>query len=149
MGEPYSPTPGVTLDPYGENRGTLIVLDRIWQPLTAVAPMFTSHGLDAGWMAELWFENGAIVILFANREMGPLGSAQYRVPAAFSVSLHHQFTAPDENGPPFAAMHQGRLLLDPSLDAWPLHENPEPEWLNEWLDRVSRLSAPGQRRAAS
>lgn len=147
---PYSPVDGVELVTFGEARGNLHILDRKW-PVVNVQPTRLRLPLSDGWWVDVPFENGALVLVVADPVGGPENGP------IWYASLHHQFgpspadrfAQEDDDTRPIAGIVDGVLDLHPTLDSWAFHEDPEPEWLIEWLDRVARLECPEQRRAAS
>lgn len=147
MSAPYQPHPDVELIPFGAKRGVLVIDGRPW-PVSGVEPVFLDSGLENGWLAEVRFENGAIVTVAteAERDVETPGHPGYHNRRAFWVGLGTDLMPrSDDDVPWVAALRDGTIVTNPWRDStglqlagcWTTHENPEPWWLNEWLDRVA------------
>lgn len=111
-------------------------------------PVINHEQTRSMWWIEGAMENGARLVFMVSGEL-TLGSGT-RVPARFDVWLacQHRFDSavPGEiDGPHWlpqpCALHHGRLVHEDGLSDDGYHEDPEVDWLEEYVERVSQAAS--------
>lgn len=133
-----------------ESDRILRIEDRRW-PIAHLQPACCCKGgLADGWIAEIGMENGAFVCIMAERDHiidPPARAPVTRHTMSFSATLHTMRRERVADGEAWAAFLANNTIVPAHAHdertgvwygGWDAHFDPEPWWLNEWLDRVAR-----------